>query len=246
MLGFGPDGAEVLPEGHAHAAAEKNPDSTSAPPPSSTARRQQLSWEDIVSRAHKIVSFSDLAGHERYLKTTLLGLTSTSPDFVLLIVGANAGLIGMSKEHLSVALALSVPIVVVVTKIDSTPANILEQTLKQLNKVLRSPGCRKQPVYVKDAGMACELASGFVAAKACPIFMGEYSWRRNKTSKLTRWECQVSNVTGEGLANLKLFLNVAPPASTTFPSDADFEFTISDCFSVPFVGTVVSGIILGG
>lgn len=56
----------------------------------------------------------------------------------------------------------------------------------------------------------------------------------------------VSNVTGEGLSNLKLFLNVVTPAGSAFPTDADFEFTISDCFSVPFVGTVVSGIILGG
>ena len=98
----------------------------------------------MTLQAHKIISFSDLAGHERYLKTTLFGLTATSPDFVLLIVGANAGLLGMSKEHLSVALALSIPVVVVVTKVDMTPPNVLEQTLKQLNKVLRSPGCRKQ------------------------------------------------------------------------------------------------------
>lgn len=57
---------------------------------------------------------------------------------------------------------------------------------------------------------------------------------------------EVSNVTGEGLSNLKLFLNVVTPAGNTFPTDTDFEFTVSDCFSVPFVGTVVSGIILGG
>jgi GTPase len=60
---------------------------------------------------------SDLAGHERYLKTTLYGLTSGAPDAVVLMVGANAGLIGMSKEHLAVALALSVPICVVISKV---------------------------------------------------------------------------------------------------------------------------------
>lgn len=60
---------------------------------------------------------TDLAGHERYLKTTLYGLTSGAPSCVILIVGANAGLIGMSKEHLSIALALSVPVVVCITKV---------------------------------------------------------------------------------------------------------------------------------
>lgn len=43
---------------------------------------------------------SDLAGHERYLKTTIFGMTGCAPDYCLLMVGANAGLIGMSKEHL--------------------------------------------------------------------------------------------------------------------------------------------------
>lgn len=71
----------------------------------------------------------------------------------------------MSKEHLSVALALNVPVVCVVTKIDSTPPNVLDTTLKQLTKILRSPGCRKAPVFVKNRGMACSLAKDFVKEK---------------------------------------------------------------------------------
>jgi hypothetical protein len=31
-------------------------------------RKQQLSWDDICKKAAKVVSFIDLAGHERYLK----------------------------------------------------------------------------------------------------------------------------------------------------------------------------------
>ncbi|GAA5921704.1 hypothetical protein JCM3775_001775 [Rhodotorula graminis] len=189
----------------------------------------QAIWETTASKAFKVVSFSDLAGHERYLATTLAGLTGTAPDFVLLIVGANAGLIGMSKEHLSVALALSLPIVVVITKVDMTPAPVYEQTVKQLVKILKSPGCRKKPVFVNDEGMACELASGFAAEKACPIF-------------------RVSNLTGEGLGLLRTFLNVVRPANTEqlYPVHADFEFQTSEVYSVPFVGTVLSGVILSG
>lgn len=33
------------------------------------------------------------------------------------MVGANAGLIGMSKEHLAISLALNVPVVVCITKV---------------------------------------------------------------------------------------------------------------------------------
>lgn len=52
-----------------------------------------------------------------YFKTTLYGLSGCAPDYVMLMVGGNAGLIGMSKEHLGVALALNVPIAVCVTKV---------------------------------------------------------------------------------------------------------------------------------
>ena len=45
----------------------------------------------------QVVTFIDLAGHERYLKTTIFGMTGHSPDFCMLMVGANAGIIGMTK-----------------------------------------------------------------------------------------------------------------------------------------------------
>ena len=50
-------------------------------------------------------------------------------------LGSNAGIIGTTKEHLGLALALNVPVFVVVTKIDMCPANVLEQTLTLLLKV---------------------------------------------------------------------------------------------------------------
>jgi GTPase len=59
------------------------------------------------------------------------------------MVGANAaGLIGMSKEHLAIPLALRVPIIICITKVDMTPAGILAETIKHVVKVLKSPRCR--------------------------------------------------------------------------------------------------------
>jgi GTPase len=52
----------------------------------------------------------------------------------MLMVGANAGIVGMTKEHLGLALALSVPVFVVVTKIDMCPPNVL-QVNKTFNKI---------------------------------------------------------------------------------------------------------------
>jgi GTPase len=189
---------------------------------------RKMSWEEVCSKSAKVISFIDLAGHERYLKTTVGGLTGCLPDFVMLMVGANAGLIGMSKEHLGVALALAVPVLVCITKIDMTPPHILEATVKQLTKILRSPGCRKTPIFVENAEQAVDTALRLANERICPVF-------------------QISNVTGHHLDLLRSFLNILPQAnSTKFSVEAPFKFQLQDVFSVPFVGCVVSGVILSG
>lgn len=78
---------------------------------------RKLKWEEIGHRSAKVIAFTDLAGHERYLRTTVFGLLGTLPDYVMLMVAANNGLIGMSKEHLGIAMALNVPVLVVITKV---------------------------------------------------------------------------------------------------------------------------------
>ena len=142
------------------------------------------------------------------------------------MVAANNGLIGMSKEHLGIALALNVPVMVVVTKIDICPPNILEQTITQLTKILKSPGARKIPVFIKNHEQCINTATQFVSRRICPIF-------------------QVSNVTGENLDLVRTFLNILPHHGN-YNSNAPFEFHINDTFSVPFVGTVVSGVVKSG
>ncbi|KAJ3538012.1 hypothetical protein NM688_g6580 [Phlebia brevispora] len=217
ILGFGPTGEPILP-----------PSSHSTDP--EALRHEKMSWEAISIEAAKIISFIDLAGHERYLKTTLYGLTSGAPSCVILIVGANAGLIGMSKEHLAIALALSVPVVVCITKIDMTPPNVLQETIKQVTRILKSPGCRKVPVFVNSTETAVEVSGVFAREKLCPIF-------------------QLSNVTGAGLDFLRKFLNLLPSSegdTEKFVVDQPLEYCITEVWSVPYVGTVVDGIVNAG
>ncbi|KAG5918816.1 hypothetical protein E4U61_001431 [Claviceps capensis] len=187
---------------------------------------RKLSWEDIGKRSAKVITFSDLAGHEKYLRTTVFGLLSSSPNYCLLMVAANNGLIGMSKEHLGIALALNVPVMVVITKIDICPPKILEETIAQITKIMRSPGARKVPIFIKNREECINTATQFVSHRICPVF-------------------QVSNVTGENLDLVRTFLNILPHHGR-YNSDAPFEFHINDTFSVPFTGTVVSGIVKSG
>lgn len=141
-------------------------------------------------------------------------------------IGANAGIVGMTKEHLGLALALSVPVFVVVTKIDMCPPNVLQDNLKLLFKILKSQGCRKVPVMVKTADDVVLSATNFVSERLCPIF-------------------QVSNVTGENLDLLKMFLNLLTTRVTGL-DNLPAEFQIDDTYSVPGVGTVISGTCLQG
>jgi GTPase len=46
---------------------------------------------EYIARSAKVVTLVDLAGHEKYFKTTAFGLTGHLPDYACLIVGANAG-----------------------------------------------------------------------------------------------------------------------------------------------------------
>ncbi|KAJ2834505.1 hypothetical protein GGI24_000362 [Coemansia furcata] len=220
---------------------------------------RKVSWDTVCSRSSKLISFLDLAGHEKYLKTTVFGMAGGAPDYVMLMVAANAGLSGMAKEHLGLALALGIPVFVVITKIDMCPPNVLDSTIKQLTKVLRSSGCRKLPIAIRDRNSVIMAASRFVSQRVCPIF-------------------QISNVTGEGIDSLQTFLNILPlnrcysaPVSASTQDSGDttttaakgkaadkvkkvaageaqekMQFDISEIFLVPFVGTIVSGVVASG
>lgn len=132
----------------------------------------------------------------------------------------------MTKEHLGLALALSVPVFVVVTKIDMCPPKVLDENLKLLIKILKSQGCRKVPVMVRTSDDVVLSATNFVSERLCPIF-------------------QVSNVTGENLELLKMFLNLLTTRMTGL-DNLPAEFQIDDTYSVPGVGTVISGTCLQG
>ena len=62
-------------------------------------------WGHIVTNSKKIVTFIDLCGHEKYLKTTMFGLQGLLPDYSMILIGANMGLSKMTKEHLGICLA---------------------------------------------------------------------------------------------------------------------------------------------
>ncbi|KAA8499768.1 GTP-binding protein 1 [Porphyridium purpureum] len=187
-----------------------------------------LNWSDVVEHSSKIVTFYDLAGHERYLKTTMFGLTACVPDYCMLVIAANNGVLRMTKEHLCIALALKVPVFVVITKLDICPENIREQTLTHIQKILKSPGARKIPVLVRSKEDLSMCAQNIVNDRIVPIFA-------------------ISNVTGEGLDDLRLFMNLLHPRRNWAEVKSNAcEFSIDDIFAPVGVGTVVAGTVVSG
>eukprot|EP00834_Sanchytrium_tribonematis_P003747 NODE_156_length_15158_cov_0.791553.p4 type:complete len:432 gc:universal NODE_156_length_15158_cov_0.791553:4454-3159(-) len=186
----------------------------------------KMTWDQIALNSSKMITFIDLAGHEKYLKTTVYGLSSSQPDYAMLMVGANAGMIGMTKEHLGLTLLLNIPSMIVVTKIDMAPPNVLKSTVNQLQKILKSSGCRKMPIFIRTKEDVIKVAMNLSGERICPVFM-------------------VSNVTGDGIELLRLFLNVLP-SRQQFSNGESVEYEITESFSVPGVGCVVSGQILSG
>jgi len=127
---------------------------------------------------------------------------------------------------LGLAIALKIPVFIVITKIDISPDHILQETIDTISKILKSPGAKKMPIVVKTEQDLITCSKNL--ANITPIFL-------------------VSNVTGVGLDLLFKFLNIIP-SRKPWHIDAlqPAQFMIDDDFNITGVGTVVSGTLLKG
>ena len=83
-----------------------------------TSRNHAHRWTEVMEKSDHTLTLIDLCGHEKYLKTTLFGLTGLMPDYCMLVVGSNMGVQVMTREHISIACALNIPMFVAVTKVN--------------------------------------------------------------------------------------------------------------------------------
>jgi elongation factor 1-alpha len=110
-------------------------------------RTSNISY-NYIKYDDKDVTLIDLAGHEKYLKTTLYGITGLFIDYGIVVIGSNMGVSKMTREHLGILLYLKVPIIVVLTKEDICPPDIYENTRQKLKKLLKLPLFGKSPLFL--------------------------------------------------------------------------------------------------
>ncbi len=192
-----------------------------------TIRANKRKSEDEVAReSYRIVTLLDLAGHEKYLKTTIHGVSSGMSDYSMILVNSRHPPTHMTQHHLNLCCSFGIPIIIVFTKVDGCPDHAIKNSKEEVFKLLRAPDVGKRPYAVrKEKDIETCMDKLHVLS---PIV-------------------DISCVTGEGLDLLRKLLFSLPKRRRHEKKVArPFEFLVEDVFNVPGVGPVVSGFVNAG
>ncbi|HML05052.1 MAG TPA: GTP-binding protein [Methanobacterium sp.] len=178
----------------------------------------------LVEECDKVISFVDTVGHEPWLRTTIRGIVGQKLNYGLVTVAANEGPTHITKEHLGIIMAMELPVIIAITKIDMVneekSANVKNKVFELLKLVGRIP-------YMVKTREDAEFVSKNMNQHLVPVV-------------------NVSSLTGEGLELLDdLFLNL-PIRDEEMNKEKPFMMYIDKVYSVVGVGTVVSGTIRQG
>lgn len=89
------------------------------------------------SDRHEITTLVDLCGHEKYLKTTMFGVTGLFGDYGLLIIGSSMGISEMTKEHMRLLITNKIPFITIFTKSDLCPSNVMADVKKEFSRIAK-------------------------------------------------------------------------------------------------------------
>ena len=170
----------------------------------------------------KVTSFIDLAGHEKYLKTTIFGVTGMFPDYGIVVIGANTGITKLTKEHIGILLYLNIPFIITITKIDMAPKEVYQNLCNQLKKLLGKATFKKIIYFINNEKETDDYINQMLGnVDIIPII-------------------SISNKTGTNIENLHQILYHLPRREKWSEIKGSI-FYIDSTFLVPGIGLVVSG-----
>jgi GTPase len=170
----------------------------------------------------KVTSFIDLAGHEKYLKTTIFGVTGMFPDYGIVVIGANTGITKLTKEHIGILLYLNIPFIITITKIDMAPKDVYQNLCNQLKKLLGKATFKKILYFINNEKETDDYVDKMLGnPDIIPII-------------------SISNKTGVNINNLHQILYHLPKREKWDAIQGSI-FYIDATFQVPGIGLVVSG-----
>ena len=182
-----------------------------------------------IETDENILGFIDLAGHEKYLKTTVSGLNGFFIDYAMVTIGLDRGLVGMAREHLALALALKIPIFLVLTKLDIAKEHKRENIKKRLAKLFNHPFAGRKKLEDINHNNIDKLISNY----------------SHNYDKIPLFE--ISNTRGDNIDNLRKFiLSLKYYNKIGDINNSNPKFIIDDRFKIKGIGLVISGITKEG
>ena len=170
----------------------------------------------------KVTSFLDLAGHAKYLKTTMFGVTGMFPDYGIVVIGANTEITKLTREHLGILLYLNIPFIITITKIDLTPKDIYQNLCTQLKKLLGKTNFGKILYFINNDKETDDYVNNMLGnPDIIPIV-------------------SISNKIGTNIDNLHQILYLLPHREKWTSINGSIYY-IDGKFVVPGIGLVVSG-----
>ncbi|CAF3051617.1 unnamed protein product, partial [Rotaria sp. Silwood2] len=184
---------------------------------------------EICDRSTKIITFIDLAGHKKYMKTTVFGLAALHPDFAMLCVDAPTGIVDTTREHLSLAITLGLPVFVIINKIDACSEVTIQQTIECLTSLLKHGDgfVQFKPYFIQNEGDLIKAADIFVEKNICPIL-------------------PVSCVTGQNIDLLKKFLNILPPRLSSSEQEILSQLPVEYRIDHIYTNNTSNEVVVGG
>eukprot|EP00890_Picochlorum_soloecismus_P005879 jgi/Picsp_1/6292/NSC_03642-R1_gtp-binding protein 2 len=192
------------------------------------------------NRAFSYVNLVDVGGHSSVSKTAIRAMTCNKPDCCVICISATTGLRETSLDQLAVALLLSVPVCLVVTKIDCISNEKLWQVQSSLDRLMTRI-CRLCNEHAKRQ---------WGVVKTPEDALSKHMQLVSSSESISVPIVHLSSTSGEGIRILHTLLkNVADRAELSREESTPsfihgVAFQVDSVFRVSGVGIVLSGIVL--